>query len=245
MAVRFSNVAPALAVILISGGCIRPAVAPKPLAFQESENTVRDWNTVATRIADEMSKRGLLSSPASSETSAISGAPTSGLFFVNVLAPGSTFLHEVRGALQSEILARGGRVSRSPANATVVNLDINVVHWAAQSTLGGTGTLSGLAAGTAILLAQNGPYSPAGGFGMAAGAGIAADAITSMTPHTNVEVVWEASILREGEIVMEIRNPIYIRPRDPALYESLVRVRPVESFANSASSLPVKLQYVQ
>jgi hypothetical protein len=153
-------------------------------------------------------------------------------------------LHEVRAGLQTEILARGGTVSRSPADAVVVNLDIDVVHWGAGTTWpGGLGTISGLATGAAILLASGAPYSSAAGFGIAAGTGIAADAILSTVPNTNVEAVWAASILRGGEVLMEVREPVYVGRYDARLYESATRFGAMESFASRVENVPVQLRY--
>jgi hypothetical protein len=244
MQARFFKLLPSIAIACIIGGCTQPAVAPKAPSFQASENTVRDWNTVAGRIADLMSERGYLAPPVVPNVPTPPTHASYGAFFVNVVAPGSTFLHEVRAGLQTEILARGGTVSRSPADAVVVNLDVDVVHWGARTTWpGGLGTVSGLASGAAILVAEGGPYSSPALFGITAGTGIAADAILSMVPNTNVEAVWEASILRGGEVLMDVHEPVYVGPYDARLYESATRFGAMDSFASRVENVPVRLRY--
>ena len=54
---------PLLAATCLLASCNQPAVTPKPPAFQNSENTVRDWNNVAHRIADRMAELGYLPDP--------------------------------------------------------------------------------------------------------------------------------------------------------------------------------------
>ncbi len=49
------------AVVSFLVGCNQPAVTPKAPAFQSSENTIRDWNDVAHRIATQLTALGLLS----------------------------------------------------------------------------------------------------------------------------------------------------------------------------------------
>ena len=244
MNVYLYKILPPLAAVCFLGACSQPAVAPKELAFQENENTARDWNVVARRIADLMTQRGLLPPPVYLQSAASAQPASYGRFFINVEAPGSTFLHEVQVGLQSEILARGGTVSRSPADADVINLDVDVVRWGPRNTgPGGVGTLTGLATGAGILLGSNGPYTPAAAFGIAAGAGIAADAIASTVPDTNVEAVWEASILKGGDVLMDVHEPVYVGRHDARLYESDTHTGAMESDTSRVGGVPVRLSY--
>lgn len=232
----------ALAAVCIIAGCTRPAVEAKQPGFQPSEDSLRDWNVVAQQVAAQMTQRGLLADPTLPQPQ--TAPPVPSLYYINVIAPGSTFLHEVRQALQGEIIRRGGVVARSPVGAVVVNLDIDVVAWGVpQRGTGGLGTLVGLATGTGILLANDGRLSPAAGFGIAAGAGIAADVIGSMAPMTNVEGMWEATILKDDQVVMDARAPIYINPNDVALYGSRTRFSPMTSFQPIVATAAVRLRY--
>lgn len=215
-----SRVALACALSLLAG-CTEPAVALKPLAVQESAVTVRDWNRVALAIADRMSMRGLLAPPL------VAGAPPPpiarpyGPYYVQVLAPGSTFLQEVAGALRHDIMHRGGTVLTEPAGATVINLDDDVVQWGSRPiSPGGMFTALGMAAGAADLLAGGGPYTPLAGAGLGLGGGLALDAASALTPNTRVEVVWKASILSAGRLLMDLRQPIYVSAHDVRLYAS-------------------------
>ena len=243
MSPHLSTFLPSVAILCALGACAQPAVAPKEFAFQSGENTARDWNDVAIHIADSMSQRGLLAPAPNAQMP--SAAPVGyGRFFISVNAPGSTFLHEVRAGLQSEILARGGTISRSPADAAVVNLDVDVVRWGPRySGPGGLGTIAGLATGTGIVLAANAPYTAAAGFGMAAGAGIVADAIGSSVADTNVEAVWDATILKGGDILMDVHEPVYVGRYDARLYESGTHTGAKESYSPPVESVPVRLSY--
>jgi hypothetical protein len=113
-------------------GCARPAVVPKPFAFQERENALRDWTLISTKIADSLSDHGLLP-PHDPGKPPAPPIMIPGPFYVHVQAPLSTFLRQVADALESEVLARGGQVSRSPANSIVVNLDIQAVRFDAPA----------------------------------------------------------------------------------------------------------------
>jgi len=231
---------PIIAIACTLAGCTQPAVAPKAPAFQESENTVRDWRTVAQQIATALTARGFLADPL-----AISPAPAELSrypLFVQVTAPGSTFLHEVRNALEQEILHRGGTLSRSPANSIVVNLEVDVVQWGTHLRIpGGLATVAGLAAGTAILLNDAAPLSPAAGFGIAVGAGLVADAILALTPDTNTEAVWKVSVLSSDQVLMTASGPMYISASDIPLYESRTRLSPVVSLTAAVAPRPRQL----
>lgn len=228
-----------LALMCLLAGCNMPAVAPKPPAFQDSTVTVRDWDGVAQQIADEMAARGLLPDPANPQSATQPRYP----YYINVAAPDSPFLHEVSEQLQSEILHRGGTVTLSPVGAMAINLDVDVVRWGGRRYPGGLGTITGLATGTGILLANNGPLSPAAGFGVATGAGIVADAIFAATPRTNVEAVWQASAMMGDRLVFDIRRPIYVGEQDVPLHKSNTRLDAMSSPGAPATILPVRLRY--
>jgi hypothetical protein len=105
-------------------------VEPKPPTFQASEITVRDWKNVSHDIASEMAAIGLV--PLNWPRGIDNGAPGVPLrpVFVNLLAPNSIFLREAADELEADILRRGGTLTHSPAGATVVSLDVDVVRWA-------------------------------------------------------------------------------------------------------------------
>ncbi len=156
-----------------------------------------------------------------------------------------SLLEEVRDALEHDILALGGNVSTVPEGAIVINLDVDVVQWNSwlQPHDGPIGTAAGLAVGTGALLANGGPYSPAAAFGMATGAGIALDLLKAMTPDTNVEAVWKASIYKDGALLMEERAPVYIPADDAYLVASRTHLSPVESLEPRTLATVTKLRY--
>lgn len=200
---------------------------------------MRDWDSVAQQIVTEMAQRGLLPDPVNPQTVMVARYP----YYISLSAPDSLFLHEVRSALQSEILHRGGTVKLSPAGAMLINLDVDIVRWGGRRYPGGLATLAGLAAGAGFLLAGNGPLTPAAAFGVAAGAGIATDAILALTPQTNVEAVWQASAVIGDELKFDIRRPIYISAADIPLHGSRTRLSPLSSPGAAISATPVRMRY--
>jgi len=230
----------AAAIACLFCGCTRPAVTPKPPGFQDKANSVRDWDDVARQIADGMMQRGLLPDPLRPQ----SATPFRYPYYINLSAPDSPFLHQVREALRGDILASGGTVALSPVGAMVVNLDVDVLRWGGpHRPAGGANTILGLAAGTGILLANAAPISPAGGFGIAAGTGLALDALYALSPHTNVEAVWQASVMMGDRLAFDIRRPIYVGERDVALYASSTRLSPMSSPGTATAVPPVRLRY--
>lgn len=217
-----------------------PAVAPKAPAFQDSAVTVRDWDGVAQQIADEMVGRGLLPNPLVPQAP----PPPPYSYYIALSAPDSPFLHEVQAELQSEILHRGGIVTTSPVGAMIINLDVDVLRWGGPHRYpGGLLTVGGLAAGTGILLANAAPLSPAAGFGVAAGAGLAADLLVAATPRTNVEAVWQATILMGDKLMLDIRHPIYVGEWDIPLHASRTRLTAQSSPGAALTATPVRLRY--
>lgn len=207
-------VAAAIAALLC--GCTRPAVAPKPPSFQDQANAVRDWEDVARQIAGDMVRAGLLPDPLHPATTPSWNQP----FYIQFSAQRPQFLHEVAESLEAEIVQHGGIVVRSPYGAAQINLDVDVVRWSPRNRLPDlTYTAAGLAGGTAVVLGNQPPLTPAAGFGLLAGAGILADLARTMTPHTHTEIAWGAQIIEGSRVVFAARYPMYIADADLALYE--------------------------
>jgi hypothetical protein len=243
MQMRYPAICSTTLMALAMAGCSQPAVAPKAPAFQESAVTVRDWDTAAQHIAAELTAHGFLPDPLNPQSLPVPAQRYP--LFVQVIAPDSTFLREMREALQSEILRRGGILSRSPASAMVVNLDVDVIRWGARDrNPGGFATAAGLATGTGILLANAAPLTPAAGFGIAVGAGLAADVLLSLTPSTDTEAVWEASILSQDQVLLDVRAPLYIPASDSRLYWSRTRLSPTVSLKPPTTTYAKNLHYV-
>ena len=203
----------AIAIASLLAGCSRPAVAPKPPAFQQSAEALRDWQAVAKQIALDMQRDGFLPSP--SQPASVPRPP----YYVRVARSDSQFLREVAESLNAEILSHGGAVSSVPGAGAELDLDVDVVRWSPRDAApDGTGTIAGLAGGTAVLLANQPPLPPAAGFGILAGAGILADILRTMTPNTNTEIAWGASIRSGNRIVFDVRYPMYIADADKPMY---------------------------
>jgi hypothetical protein len=228
-----------LAALGLLGACNQPAVTLKAPAFQSSENTVRDWNDVAQEITTQLAAHGLLagSAPAPGQP-AYPPKP----IFVMVQAPGAAFIHEVATELKTDILARGGAVARIPTGATVVNLDVDFVKWSPRDKPPGLlGTTAAVLATPGIVIGATGSMNTwtaadAAGAG-AAGLGIFADALIALTPLTNAEAVWQASVVTDDQIVMRIQKPLYVRDRDVPLYTATAHLVPVASWSDESPAL--------
>jgi hypothetical protein len=228
-----------LTALCLLSACNQPAVTLKPPAFQSSENTVRDWNDVAHAIAAGMAARALL--PPGPLPPAPRGYSTKPVF-VRVQARGSAFVDQVARELEADVLARGGTVARTPAGATVVNLDVDFVKWSPRDKPPG---LFGLAAGVAtvpgIVIGASQPMSTwtaadAASFS-AVGVGLAADTLIALTPTSNAEAIWEASIVTGDQVVMRLQQPVYVRDRDIPLYTKTANLTPVASWSDENAAL--------
>jgi hypothetical protein len=228
-----------LAALCLLGGCNQPAVTLKPAAFQNSENTVRDWNDVAHQIAAEMTARGLLPAPVT--TPGQRAAPVKPVF-IRVQAPGSAFIRQVGTELEADILLRGGTVARTPAGATVVNLDVDFVKWSPRDKPPGLlGSTAAVAAVPGTVIGASVPMSTwtaadAAGFS-AVGLGVATDTVIALTPMTNSEAIWEALVVTDNQIVMRLQQPVYVRDRDIPLYTKTATLTAVASWSDGASTL--------
>jgi hypothetical protein len=216
-------------------GCNQPAVTLKLPAFQASENTVRDWNDVAHRIGTSMAAIGLLPAFGQSDPGSSSSLKPA---FVRVQSPDSAFIREVANELVGDILRRGGIVARTPAGATVVNLDVNVVRWGPRDKPPGLlGTMTAIATTPAIVIGASLPMSTWVAADAAAatsiGLGVAADGIIALTPTTNAEAIWEATIITSDRVVMKLQEPIYIRAPDISLYAKATNLSPMVSWSNN------------
>jgi hypothetical protein len=127
---RFGAIICGAVFACLLAGCTQPAVSLKAPAFQDSANSVRDWDTIAQSIASGLAASGLLQPPQPS--SAVAPAP----IFIRVQAPDSTALRVVADALRADILQAGGVVALAPDRATVVNLNVTVLAWGPRVEVG-------------------------------------------------------------------------------------------------------------
>jgi hypothetical protein len=214
------------------GGCNQPAVTLKAPAFQSSENTIRDWNDVAHRITSQMTSLGLLPSPW--QPAPADSTPPKPVF-VKVLAQDSAFVRMVASELEADIMRTGGTVARSPYGATVVNLDVDFVRWSPRDKPPGLlGTTVAIAAIPGVVIGASAPMSTwtaADTASFAAlGYGLFLDAVLAMTPLTNAEAIWKATIVTEDRVVMNLQEPVYIRAGDIPLYAKSNAIAPSPSW---------------
>lgn len=227
-----------MALCLLSA-CNQPAVTLKAPAFQSSENTVRDWDNVAHEIAADMAAHALL--PPLPPMTAPQGYSTKSVF-VRIQAPGSAFMQDVASELEADILSRGGSVSRTPVGATVVNLDVDFVTWSPRDKPPGlVGTTAGIASIPGIVIGASVPMSKWAAADAAAfsamGLGVAADMAIALTPTSNAEAIWEASVVTDDQVVMRLQEPVYVRNRDIPLYTKTTNLAPVSSWTDRGATL--------
>jgi hypothetical protein len=224
--------------LALLAGCNQPAVAPKLPAFQSSENTVRDWNDVAHKIALQMAQRGLLPFGVNGQARPMNSAPTPPVFVRNQ-APGSAFIQHVGHELESEILVLGGTVARTPEGATVVNLDVDFVKWGPRDkppglagALGGVASIPGIVIGASLPMST---WTAANAAGLSAvGLGMFADTIVALTPTMNAEAIWQATIVTNDRVLMRLQEPVYVRAPDLALYVKAGTLSPAASWSDNA-----------
>jgi hypothetical protein len=191
-------------------GCSQPAVPLKRPAFQTSENSIRDWNEVAHRIADQMTARGLLPIPGQPQPAF--GATVRPVY-IRVQAPDSAFLHQVATQLESIIILTGAVVARAPAEATVVNLDVDFIRWS-----GGGTTIGPLYEAAAIAV------------------GAFTDTVVAFVPTSRTEIVWQATIVADDQVLMNLHDKAYIREDDIPLYARATKLAPIASMGVSTQT---------
>jgi hypothetical protein len=235
------------AAACLLAGCNQPAVTLKAPAFQSSENTVRDWNGVAHRIVLEMSSRGLL--PTAGQPWPLNTAPPRPIY-IRVQAPDSAFIQHVADEMEGEITRIGGAVARAPSDATVVNLDVEWVNWGPRDKPPGlVGVTDAMLATSGIIIAASTPMSrwtaadaaSAAAFGL----GILADATIAMTPTTNAEAVWKATICTNDRVLMKLQETVYIRGTDIPLYAKATSRNLLSSWRSENVLLPRQIRYAQ
>jgi hypothetical protein len=231
----------------ILAGCNQPAVTLKAPAFQNSENTVRDWNDVAHRIASEMAWLSLVPSYPTEQPQAADVPPTAPVY-IRTQAVDSAFVQHVADELEADILMRGGKIARSPSRATVVNLDVNFVQWGPRDKPPGLlGTTAAILAVPGIVMGASAPMSTwtaadAAAF-TAAGVGVLADAAIALTPTMNAEAIWQATIVTNDRVVMKLQEPVYIRSPDIPLYAKETSLSPVASWGSNEPLRPRLVRY--
>jgi hypothetical protein len=74
----------------------------------------------------------------------------------------------------------------------------------------------------------------------AAGFGVLSDALIALTPVSNAEAVWKASVVTDDQIVLSLLKPIYIRDHDISLYAKTADLTPVASWTDGSETLTAR-----
>ncbi len=129
-------------------------------------------------------------------------------------------------------------LSRGPAGATVVNLDIDFVRWGPRDKPPGLGgTVAAVAAIPGIVIGASAPMSTwtaadAAAF-TALGLGALYDTTVALTPTMNAEAVWQATIVTNDRVIMKLQDQIYVRAPDIPLYAKATSLTPLPSWSDS------------
>ena len=122
-------------------------------------------------------------------------------------------MRDVAAELEGDILRSGGVVARSPAGATVVNLDVDFVRWGPRDKPPGlVGTEAAVLSIPGIVVAASVPMSTwvaadAAAF-TALGVGAFIDAAIALTPTMNAEAIWQATIVTDDRIIMKLQEAV-------------------------------------
>jgi len=213
---RASAALAACAVAALLAGCSEPGVAPRPPALQQTVSNLRDWDAAAHRLVDSMADQGFIPS---AKPPPFGRTPLPAPYYVNITAQGSSFLTELRHAIERDLLDRHLPIARAPDGATVLNLSIDLVHWGSGVPYSG-GVLTGVAlagaAGTAI--AAGGPFTATTAAVLGATGAAAADVGFSILPDSRTELVWRADILGADHVIMDGSELLYVSADDVPLY---------------------------
>jgi hypothetical protein len=78
----------------------------------------------------------------------------------------------------------------------------------------------------------------------AVGLGVAADTIIALTPTSNAEAIWDASVVTDEQVVMRLRQPVYVRNRDIPLYTKTADLTQVASWSDGGAVLAPRLLHL-
>ena len=197
-----------LAALCLLGACNQPAVSLKDTSFQPSENTVRDWNDVAHEISSALKDHNLLVNGQS--VTGQQDASTKPIF-VRVQAPESAFLQDVSTELEAEILRSGQdrRMTGSPDELAALLAKaaaMDFVKWSQRDK------------------------PPQAFFGLDP-----FGLVLAMTPTSNSEAIWQASVVTDTQVVMRVEKPVYVRDHDIPLYTKSATLMPLASWTEGDS----------
>ena len=157
-------------------------------------------------------------------------------------------LKRLVAGLEADILRGGGVIARSPAGATVVNLDVNFIAWGPRDKPPGLlGTAAGILAIPPIVIGDSAPMSTwtaanAAAF-TAVGIGMLTDLAIALTPTMNAEAIWSATVVTEDQIVLRLEEPVYIRDKDIPLYRKTASLAPTDSWTTQRPLTSRQIRY--
>jgi len=212
-----SRIAIALLAASALGGC-RTQYSPAPLATnfpttkQEKLQAAAHWTAIAGHMEQQVAAELKKSSPRP--------------LYVASPANPTPFQQAITNQLISSLVNDGYVVSRTPAGALQINLDIQAVTFAPNRKQAATvGMATAIATGVWVLAERIGnPIGKVGRFGMAVGAGAGIDAYewysseyaSGPTPRT--EIIITASVTDEHRYIARASNTYYVADADRTLY---------------------------
>ncbi|HEY0587428.1 MAG TPA: hypothetical protein VGD52_14930 [Pseudoduganella sp.] len=213
------NIAIALLTVAALGGCRTP-YSPAPLATnfpttkQEKLQSAAHWTAIAGHM-----ERQLLAE--------LKKAPQRPLFVVSPANP-TPFQQAMNSQLISSLVNDGFIVSRTPAGALQINLEIQAVSFTPNRKQAGTvGAATAIATGVWVLAERayaGDPIGKLGRFAGAAGIGAGIDAYRwydseyAAGPTPRTEIIITASVTDEQRYLARASNTYYVADTDRALY---------------------------
>jgi hypothetical protein len=212
-----SKIALALVAAAALGGCKTP-YSPAPLATnfpttkQEKLQAAAHWTAIAGHMEQQL-------------VAELKKSPPRPLYVASPANP-SPFQQAINNQLISSLVNDGYVVSRTPAGALQISLDIQAVTFAPDRKQAPTvGVATAIATGVWVLAERIGdPVSKLGRFAGAAGIGAGIDAFhwydseyaSGPTPRT--EIIITTSVTDEHRYVARASNTYYVADADRTLY---------------------------
>ncbi len=213
--VHACGVVAGLSGIMLAAGCTSPAVGWKEPAVQEAATNVRDWRDIAEAAVLSMEQKGAIPTPG--HPPRMDGSlPLPGPYYVHVLSQGSTFLEELKLGIEQRLQKRGFPIARTPAGATVLNLDLDVVTWSGERPFDG--------------------YVPLA-------LAVDADAVVGALPTPDTEAAWTITVFHGDRMVVKCSDIIYIASGDIPLYRGRVTIAALASPGGTMLGAPRQIRY--
>jgi hypothetical protein len=223
--------------------CAQPTVTPRLASTQEKLRTARHWHEVASSVADEITKRFQLIKDVGATGHILDGAAQPATLaarpiYVRPLDPEMPFSEAFHDFLVLQLMARGFSVSTSPAGATVVNYDVQLLPydhgppWGYPYFPGAATVITAMGVGVAQAVASS---SAAGALAAAGAADVLLTAAKVFGDMPNTEVIITTEVVDEQSYVFRNVQVFYIEDEDARLYAASFGTKPARPMPTGPS----------